>query len=64
MKTTINETKNYCGHYVGKPLRVTTNRIGKTWCEPIGWTARQATWLTVPRTLPGYIGRELKTYNV
>jgi hypothetical protein len=30
MKTTINETKNHCGYYAGKPVRVTTNRIGKT----------------------------------
>lgn len=63
MRTTINQSKNHCGYYVGKPLLVTTNSLGKTWCEPVGWAPRQATWLTVPHTLPAYIGREMETPN-
>ncbi len=58
MKTTVNQSLNHCGYYVGKPLRVTVNKLGKTWAEPIGWTPKQALWLSVPNTIAQYVGKE------
>lgn len=59
MRTTVNESSNRCGYYIGKPLRVTTNSLGRVWVEPVGWKPDQCKWLEIPKTPPIFIGREL-----
>jgi len=60
MRTTINESSNYCGYYVGKPIRVTVNALGNVWTEAVGWKPDSQNWLGIPNTKPIYIGPEKK----
>ena len=56
MITKVHKTKNLCGANVGMPIRLTTNRLGRTHSEPLGWKANEAQWLSVPNTSVTYIG--------
>jgi len=58
MRTTVNESSNYCGYNVGKPIRVTINALGNVWTEAVGWRAEDQAWLQIPKTKPIYIGAE------
>lgn len=60
MISRIFETRNYCGHDIKKPVRVTTNILGRRWVEPVGWHPRQEAWLKLPKTPNTYLGREKK----